>query len=244
MFGRTFSFWRRLVGRTDDPAASAGHPEMERRVWVRHPTNMETQVQLAGQGDADRFVARVGDISRGGIHLLVDRELHPGDLLSVELPVPAEQGSDTVLACVVRVTARGPGEWSLGCVFSCELEQGELESLGGKRQKHSSSDQRTWMRFPSKIKAAYQPVGGNDSSKHPAEVLNISASGVGLIVSRSVETGTLLSIDLAPPALNARPRTMLACVVHATSQSPSEWALGCNFIHELGDEDLQALVPS
>lgn len=242
MFGRTFSFWRRLVGRADDSAA--GQPEAERRVWIRHPTDLETQIHLAGRSDPDRFVARVGDISRGGIHLLVNRVFQPGDLLSVELPVPVEQGSDTVLACVVRVTPRGPGEWSLGCVFSCELEQAELESLGGKRQKHSSSDQRIWMRFPSKIKAAYQPVGGNDPSKHAAEVLNISASGVGLIVPHAIETGTLLSIDLAPATPGARPRTMLACVVHATSQSPSEWALGCNFIHELGEEDLAALVPS
>lgn len=243
MFGRTFSFWRRLVGRGDS-AAPAAHPEAERRVWIRHPTDLETQVHLAGRSNPDRFVARVCDISRGGVQLLANRAFQPGDLLSVELPVPVEQGSDTVLACVVRVTQRGPGEWSLGCVFSCELEQDELESLGGKRQKHSSSDQRTWMRFPSRIKAVYQPVGADDPSKHPAEVLNISASGVGLIVSRSVETGTLLSIDLAPPTAGARPRTMLACVVHASSQSPSEWALGCNFIQELGEEDLQALVPS
>lgn len=239
MFGRTFSFWRRLVGgAVDSPQSESQPPEAERRVWIRHPTDLETRVHMAGRANPDRITARVSDISRGGINLVVNRAFQPGDLLSVELPV--ENGSDTVLACIVRVTQKSSGEWSLGCVFSCELDEDELESLGAKRQKHSSSDNRTWMRFPSQIKAAYEPVGSPGAAKQPAEVMNISASGVGLLAPTAVETGTLLSIDLMHAG--DRPRTMLACVVHATTQSGGKWALGCNFIHELSEQDLMALV--
>ncbi len=156
------------------------------------------------------------------------------------------EGSDTVLACIVRVTAGPAGEWSLGCVFSCELEEDELQQLGGRREKHAASDQRTGMRFLSQVEAVFQPLGAQplgspDPDRHPAQVLNISASGMGLLVPSAIETGTLLSIDLSPPAGSFR-RTMLACVVHATSHSPGQWALGCNFIHELDEDDLQALA--
>lgn len=240
MLGR-FSFWRRLVGGTPESSHPGSQPpQAERRVWIRHPTDLETRVHMTGRTNPDRLTARVSDISRGGISLLVNQAFQPGDLLSVELPVPVEQGSDTVLACIVRVTQKSPGEWSLGCIFSCELDEDELASLGAKRQKHSSSDQRTWMRFPSQINAAFEVVGSPSAEKQPAEVMNISASGVGLLASTAVETGTLISIELTHAG--ARPRTMLACVVHATTQSADQWALGCNFIHELSEQDLAALV--
>jgi hypothetical protein len=72
-------------------------------------------------------------------------------------------------------------------------------------------------------------------------VLNLSASGVGLLVDRFVDAGTLLNIDLTGRDGHTT-RTILACVVHVSQQAPQEWALGCNFIRELTDEDLQALI--
>jgi hypothetical protein len=35
---------------------------------------------------------------------------------------------------------------------------------------------------------------------------------------------------------------MLACVVHATEPEAGRRSLGCNFIRELSDEELQALL--
>jgi hypothetical protein len=237
MLKRTFSFWRRLVGQEPGPGGATGTEE--RRVWVRYPANVEATLQPAGGSDPGRFSASVRDISRGGANLVVNRAFHPGDLLSLELPV--DERPSNVLACIVRVISLGEGAWALGCHFARELSDEDMEGLGGKREKHEPSDQRTWVRFPGSVRARYQYVKDSDQSAYPAQVLNISASGVGLLVRQAIETGTLLTVELAPGA-QERPRTMLACVVHAAAQEPGEWALGCNFIHELDEDDLHALV--
>jgi len=236
MFASTFSFWRRLVGR---PEGSGGGvtAETDRRVWVRYPASVETTLQPPG--DASRFTARVRNISRGGINLIADRALRPGDHVSLELPAAAEL-THNVLACVVRVQAEHGGEWALGCTFSRELSDEDLQAFGARRQKPAPPDQRTWLRFPCDIRASYQQVG-EDGASHSALVQNVSASGIALVVAEPIETGVLITVELHAAAGTAV-RTILACVVHAAHQPDGLWALGCNFIRELSEEDLQVLV--
>ena len=97
------------------------------------------------------------------------------------------------------------------------------------------------MRFPCDVQAEYRQVGGEDAGARPAGVLNLSASGVGLLVPEAVENGALLSVELRA---SARPctRTMLACVVHVNARPDGRWALGCNFIRSLSEEDMKALL--
>src|SRR5437667_8626123 len=137
MFERTFSFWRRLVGRSTKPMDdSSTELEDERRVWVRYPADLETTYQPAGASSV-RLSARVHDISRGGVHLVVNRQFQTGDLLSIELPRSNDE-TYTVLACIVRVDratdAEGKEpEWTLGCVFSRELGDEELGGFDARR---------------------------------------------------------------------------------------------------------------
>ena len=56
----------------------------ERRVWLRHPADLRTQVATAEGGDAG-FDARVCDVSRGGVKLLSERAVDPGALLTIGL---------------------------------------------------------------------------------------------------------------------------------------------------------------
>jgi hypothetical protein len=73
-----------------------------------------------------------------------------------------------------------------------------------------------------------------------AEVLNVSASGIGLRAEGDLQVGELLSVELRGgdrPAL-----TMLACVVRVTAQPGGAQVLGCNFIGELADDHLRALA--
>jgi hypothetical protein len=240
MFGR-FSF---VQGRENEPSPSAipnssSTVEAERRVWVRYPANLETTVQTPGKPDQSRFFALVRDISRAGANLLVQHPFQAGDQLSVELPAPDGQAVRNVLACVVRVDQEGD-EWALGCIFSRELGEEDLGGFGAKKQKHSSADQRTWMRFPCQVKATYQVVGYEETPICRGEVLNISASGISLLVTQTIEMGSLLNLEIQQ-ASGTFKRTILACVVRA-DQEGSRWALGCNFIRELSEEDLQALV--
>jgi hypothetical protein len=234
MFERTVSFWRRLVG-SRAPAAE------DRRVWVRHPANLETTYRPAGSGDSARFSAVVRNISGGGLSLLVDRDFAPGDLLSVELPGPAEGSSSSALACVVHVAPQGEGKWVVGCTFSRELSDEDLAPFGARRSRTRPSDQRTWQRYACDVKAGYQLAAAPEAGTRPAQVLNISPTGVGLLVDREVENGTLLSVELASAAGRAG-KTMLSCVVHVGRHGEGGWALGCNFITELSEAELLALL--
>jgi len=236
MFERTFSFWRRLVGKSE----SRSQRDEERRLWVRYPADLATTVQPTANGSALRISSRIRDISRGGVNLLVDHEFEAGELITIELPLADRDDTQSVLACIVRVT-REDGQWALGCVFSHELADDDLEGLGGRRVKHEASDKRTWMRFETNIHARFQKVGDPANKAFAAKILNVSASGVGLQASERIEPGVLLSVDLLD-SHDAVRRTMLACVVHVSREGDGEWALGCNFIRSLSEADLSGLL--
>lgn len=233
------NFWRRLFGQTT-PAASTVQEE-ERRVWVRHPSTAEAVVKPVNNGVDSRHSARVRDVSRGGIKIDVDHEFTTGSMIGVDLPGASQEESSTVLACVVHSTRLGDGSWRLGCEFSDELADSELEQFGARKKRPSKpDDNRGWVRFPCNTRAACQRVDAREAS-WPAAVTNISASGIGLVADRSVATGALLNLKLESPTGHAA-RTILAAVVHVTTRSGNEWALGCNFIRELEPADLHALT--
>ena len=242
MFAKTFSFWRQFVG-PSAPALPPTKPSVktdERRLWVRYATDLHGNVQLAQPQDSEKILAKVRDLSRGGAKLLVDRLVQPGQMLTLELP--AETGEiRTVLACVVRVGVEQGGSWSLGCVFSRELSHDDLGIFGAHKGQAAKDDQRTWKRFTSSLSARYRKVGDPLDTAKPAEVLNISANGIGLSVQPSLEAGALVNVDLLDKT-GRIVRTMLACVVHTSQRAGGDYAVGCNFIRQLSEESLQALL--
>jgi hypothetical protein len=234
MFKRTVSMLKRLV--------SPRRPEEERRVRLRYPANLATTLVPINGADAVRLSGRVRNISGTGLNLVVGRRFEPGSLLSLELPGAEGQPSHSVLACVVHATQVAEGEWALGCTFSRDVGDDVLRQLGGMRQKPVTvDDSRAWMRFPCDVKARCQVVAHPQAEPWPVQVLNLSPTGIGLLVSRAINTGTLLSLELQGHA-DGTAHTMLACVVHVTVQPDGQWALGCNFIRELSEAELQALV--
>lgn len=240
MFERTFSFWRRLVGKT--PPTEGDSPKEERRVWVRFPADLMVNLQLNGKVAPTRLAAEVRDISLGGVNLIVDREFTPGSMVRLELPRSMSADTHEVLACVVRVNEAGEGRWSLGCVFSRELTEEDLQGFGAERVKHDSKDQRIWMRFPVTLRARIQKVASPDTTVYDGQILNLSPSGVGVLVKNEVEAGSVLSIDLVNEA-GTTVKTILGCVVHVASHPTGEYSLGCNFIRQLQEDELRALVP-
>jgi c-di-GMP-binding flagellar brake protein YcgR len=234
MFKRTVSMLKQLVG--------GGPPLEERRVRVRYPANLETTLEPVNGTESIRLSGRVRNISANGINLVVPHHFEPGSMLGIELPGTLGQPSYRVLACVVHATATAEGQWALGCTFARELGDDDLRQFGVVRQKPATpDDSRIWMRFPCDVKALCQVVAEPQTEPWPARVLNISPTGIGLLVARAIDTGTLLSLELQGPA-EPSAHTMLACVVHVTVSPDGQWALGCNFIRELSEAELQALV--
>jgi hypothetical protein len=240
MFERTLLLWRRLVGsRARKPTWGADN--QDRRVWVRFPADLEATLQPAGASSPIRLSAVVRDISVGGLSLLTDRTFAPGDLLAVELPGPSADAAITALACVVHTSPQEAGQWVVGCTFARELTNDDLAPFGARRTRPQASDPRSWDRYSCDVQASYQLAMSPEAGQRPATVLNISANGVGLEVEEGIDTGTLLNVALRSPT---RPggKTMLACVVHMAPQGEGKRALGCNFITELTESELLALL--
>jgi hypothetical protein len=238
MFEQTAALWRRLLGRSA-PAAKAA-AEDERRVWVRFPADLETRLVAPNRPDEPGLAARIRDISRGGAKLLVNRPFDPGALLTIVLPSADGKSSLAVLACVVHCQAAGD-EWHVGCSFSAELDDDELNTFGALRSRPTPPDGRNWTRFPcGDVTATVVRLSDNDPRRYPARVRDISASGVALLVDDDIPAGTLLNAELHHGA--DRSFTILACVVHATTAPEGGHVLGCNFIRELNETDLESLL--
>ena len=74
-----------------------------------------------------------------------------------------------------------------------------------------------------------------------AWVVDISAKGLGLLLDRPLENGTLLFVELeATP--RASPVELLANVTRATPIGEAEWLIGCEFVNGLSEEELQAIL--
>jgi c-di-GMP-binding flagellar brake protein YcgR len=240
MFEKTFTFWRQLIGTSPTPAAHAAAVHDDRRLWVRYPADLQGNVQVAQNQGSEKIQANIRDLSAGGANLLVDRPLPAGNMLTLELH--AHQGNiHTVLACVVRSIPQEGGKWSLGCVFSRELGSEDLDNFGAQKVPASGADNRVWVRFACAVKASYRKLDEPMDAAQTVEVLNISASGIGLVVQPSLEAGALLTVDLLDK--NGRKAvSILACVVHTTLRAGGDYAVGCNFIRELTEEELQSLL--
>jgi len=72
---------------------------------------------------------------------------------------------------------------------------------------------------------------------------DISAAGVGLVSAHYFEPGTLLEVERPGPTGKPLLR-VVSCVRHVRQQEGNTWALGCSFIRELDDPELQVFHQS
>jgi hypothetical protein len=98
-------------------------------------------------------------------------------------------------------------------------------------------------RRPCGLKTSCQPIAarGDKDVMWPATILDISVSGIGLVLSRRFETGAGLAIEV--PGTESRPGdTLLAKVVQTNALAEGGWLLSCEFVSELSDEELNGLL--
>jgi PilZ domain len=213
----------------------------ERRVWVRSLSDVETNCKLADAPATGRMLARIRNISRGGAKLLVPQPLPPGALLSIEMPGAGPGDEYFVLACVIHSAAQPNAEWALGCTFARELSEEEVQSLISRPIAPLESDERSVVRLPCPTKASYQFVNVPDRPAGSAKVLDLSPKGIALGVTETIDVGTLLNLELQSASGTARV-TRLASVTRLSPLQAGEWSVGCNFISQLNDQDVRALL--
>jgi hypothetical protein len=102
-------------------------------------------------------------------------------------------------------------------------------------------DRRAAVRFCCKLGTACRPISSLREHQWQGTVVNVSTDGLGLLLGRRFEAGTLLAVELQTPA-GEPAGTVIARVAHNTQQG-AEWLVGCDFLNPLPEDDLRALVP-
>ncbi|GIW81815.1 MAG: hypothetical protein KatS3mg105_3622 [Gemmatales bacterium] len=232
------TFWRQIDWRLWRQSYLAHTPDTERLAWIRpYRPNADTTT-----GVPARSVAFVRDISLGGITLESSHEFPSGMLLHVDVQSFARPVPVTLLARVIFVSKhRGPN-WLLSCCFARELSDDDLRDYGAGRIASEANDGRVWVRFPVQAEASFHSVMSEQHNKWKARIANISAGGIGLFVDRSFEVGSLLNLELLG-SKSGIARQVKARVVHCRQQNDGQFLLGCTYVGELSDEELQSLLP-
>jgi hypothetical protein len=102
------------------------------------------------------------------------------------------------------------------------------------------AERRTEERFPVNTDTACTFAAPVAEDFGPVRLRNVSMQGVGLLLSRRVEPGTLLAVTLSNPARGFI-KTVLVRVVHATPQ-PGGCLVGGTFATPLTYQELSTLV--
>ena len=72
-------------------------------------------------------------------------------------------------------------------------------------------------------------------------VLNLSASGAGLLVNEPIEPEALIVLHLRSSTRD-RFYELPARVVHSTAQVNGDWLVGCEFANKLEADDMEAIL--
>jgi hypothetical protein len=102
------------------------------------------------------------------------------------------------------------------------------------------AERRSAVRYPSQAATPCLPVPEGEALCC-ARVVDISTTGVGLLVDSYVEPETLLAVELQGEDPGAS-YTLVVEVRRATKQGEGEWLLGCSFARELTEAEMRALL--
>jgi hypothetical protein len=103
--------------------------DKDRRIWVRRPGTPDTpRFSVSEPEEILSWKARIRDISRGGISLMLRGSFPAGSLLDIDLP-DGNRGVHRRQVRVVRTESHDGYNWVIGCTFLDRLSEAELESL-------------------------------------------------------------------------------------------------------------------
>jgi hypothetical protein len=101
-----------------------------------------------------------------------------------------------------------------------------------------SPNRRAWVRYHYEPEAPGQLFNRDTSDCRPAQVVNLSGGGLGLVLEDAFPVGTLLKVELEG---RHGPRLLGARVVHV-SESAGLWLHGCELAHPLPKGEMEDLL--
>lgn len=100
-------------------------------------------------------------------------------------------------------------------------------------------DRRACVRYASRQKGTCRALAAEKKWQWTATVRDVSATGIGLVLNRRFEPGTVLRVRL--PGRSGR-RFYLVRVVRVQAQSARKWVVGCVFPRRLSDDEVATLL--
>jgi hypothetical protein len=93
------------------------------------------------------------------------------------------------------------------------------------------------------VPATCQPVAArhDKDAAWKTTICDVSRAGLGLVLPRRFEPGTVLFVELSLRGGEER-RPLLARVVRVVRQAEGGWLLGCTFSSQLGEDELRRLI--
>jgi hypothetical protein len=101
----------------------------------------------------------------------------------------------------------------------------------------TEAERRGPTRHPVNTKAVLNLIAISHRSARPVQVRDVSTRGVGLLVTAPVELGALFVLEISRPAVRLKGR-----VVRIAQAGKGSWAVGCMFLTELTEDELNALL--
>jgi hypothetical protein len=104
-------------------------PGSERRESTRYLCDLELSFFVTAALEGDPYLARVRNISAGGMSMVASRPFDPGTLLVVVLENPHRNFSRPVQFRVIYCLEHPNGDWILGGSFAHKLSKEDLVAL-------------------------------------------------------------------------------------------------------------------
>ena len=111
----------------------------------------------------------------------------------------------------------------------------------GKAKKPSWQNQLATVRYSSAPATSGKVYLPEDLEFQRAWLQDLSATGIGLILSKPLDIGLFVNIQLKSPNSN-KAYNIPAHVVHSTMQSGGDWIIGCEFVNRLTNDEVDDLL--
>ena len=107
----------------------------------------------------------------------------------------------------------------------------------------STIDCRVYERQSCEVPTTCQPASAREMKelRWGATIVDISQGGLRMILQRRFERGTALAVEL-PGDGKRESSIVFVKVVHIKGQPDGTWSLGCKFVSDLGDDEVERLV--
>ncbi len=117
-----------------------------------------------------------------------------------------------------------------------------LSEHGTSQSESAGAERRVRVRYPTDRESLCQRGEGRlDHAWWLARVVDISSTGIGIILRQKFPSGTLLTIELQNSSGDLS-RTLQTKVVHTTTHPEGGWVLGCAFVNPLTEDDLKVFL--